>query len=216
MFLMKTSIASVALIAVSAQKSGNRDSGLDSAGLGRRYKDLKNIALNYMPDFDERKYWAYGCNCLILGDRPMSDPGLGKPVDELDSVCKAYKDCQRCVSMKYGDTCIGEMVRYKWKFAGKNKKDVVCTDKPNTCERSLCECDLKFSQEMPAHRDVFNEDYHLFWSTIGWNAEEDCYRGGGGPYEPECCGAPDGPMRLFNDATKDCCSDHSIKPEGTC
>ena len=47
-----------------------------------------------------------------------------------------------------GDTCIGEMVRYKWKFAGKNKKDVVCTDKPNTCERSLCECDLKFSQEV--------------------------------------------------------------------
>ena len=47
-------------------------------------------------DFDERKYWAYGCNCLILGDRPMSDPGHGLPVDALDSVCKAYKDCVKC------------------------------------------------------------------------------------------------------------------------
>ena len=48
--------------------------------------------------------------------------------------------------------------------------------------------------QMPAHRDVFNDDYHLFWSKIDWNAEEDCLRGGGGPYEPECCGADDGPM----------------------
>ena len=51
-------------------------------------------------DFDERKYWAYGCNCLILGDRPMSDPGHGLPVDALDSVCKAYKDCVKCAKVR--------------------------------------------------------------------------------------------------------------------
>ena len=45
----------------------------------------------FNPKFDERKYWAYGCNCHVLGDRPMSDPGFGPPVDELDTVCKAYK-----------------------------------------------------------------------------------------------------------------------------
>ena len=28
---------------------------------------------------------------LFSGDRPMSDPGLGPPVDQLDAVCKAYK-----------------------------------------------------------------------------------------------------------------------------
>lgn len=211
MFLMRKSIISLLVSSANAQ-----DDSEGGEHIGRRYSDLKAIALHYMPDFDERKYWAYGCNCLILGDRPMSDPGLGKPVDELDMVCKAYKDCQRCVAMRYGDTCIGEMVKYRWRKTGKNKKDVTCTDQPDTCERSLCECDLKFGQDMPAHRDVFNDDYHLFWSTIGWNADDDCYRGGGGPYDPECCGAPDGPMRLFNDATKDCCPDYSIKPEDTC
>lgn len=203
----------MALLVSSLDAQGDANGGID---LGRRYKDLKAIAVHYMPDFDERKYWAYGCNCLILGDRPMSDPGLGRPVDELDTVCKAYKDCQRCVAMKYGDQCIGEMVKYRWKKTGADKKNVVCTDEPNTCKRSLCECDLKFGQDMPAHRHVFSDDYHLFWSTTGWNAEENCLRGGQGPYEPECCGAPDGPMRLFNGATKDCCADHSIKPEGTC
>ena len=76
------------IASVFAQRNNNNE----GQGLGvRRYDDLAAIARFYMPDFDERKYWAYGCNCLILGDRPMSDPGLGKPVDELDVVCKAYK-----------------------------------------------------------------------------------------------------------------------------
>ena len=47
---------------------------------------------------------------------------------------------------------------------------------------------------MPAHRHVFSDDYHLFWSTTGWSPEEKCLRGGNGPYEPQCCGADDGPL----------------------
>lgn len=35
--------------------------------LARRYSDLLSIVYHYNPDFDERKYWAYGCNCLMLG-----------------------------------------------------------------------------------------------------------------------------------------------------
>lgn len=75
----------------------------DTTGLGRRYSDLLKIVQHFTPSFDERKYWAYGCNCLILGDRPMSDPGFGKPVDSLDSICKQYKDCQKCVKQKFGE-----------------------------------------------------------------------------------------------------------------
>merc|ERR1712080_65756 len=113
----------------------------------------------------ERKYWTYGCNCLILGDRPMSDPGKGRPVDELDSVCKVYKDCQKCVQMKFGENCIGEMVKYKW---GIKSHDVFCKDKADTCERALCECDLQFAQDMPAHRDVYTDDYHMFYTRTGF------------------------------------------------
>ena len=36
--------------------------------ISRRYTDLLQITLHYNPDFDERKYWAYGCNCLMLGN----------------------------------------------------------------------------------------------------------------------------------------------------
>ena len=36
--------------------------------LARRYSDLLAIVYHYNPGFDERKYWAYGCNCLMLGN----------------------------------------------------------------------------------------------------------------------------------------------------
>lgn len=86
------SIVSALFGSALAQRAGQREDSQESSVLdARRYKDLKLLALHYMPDFDERKYWAYGCNCLILGDRPMSDPGFGRPVDKLDGVCKAYK-----------------------------------------------------------------------------------------------------------------------------
>jgi hypothetical protein len=73
----------------------------------------------------------------------MSDPGIGKPVDELDTVCKSYKDCQKCARMTHGDTCIGEMVKYRYKLRGSN---ALCRDDANTCERALCECDAQFAE----------------------------------------------------------------------
>ena len=41
----------------------------------KRYNQLIKMMENYNPNFDDKKYWTYGCNCLMLGDRPMSDPG---------------------------------------------------------------------------------------------------------------------------------------------
>ena len=80
----------------------------------KRYFQLTDMMQHYNSEFDERKYWAYGCNCLILGDRPMSDPGHGPPVDALDSVCKRYKDCVKCAKMTHGDMCIGEFVKVRY------------------------------------------------------------------------------------------------------
>merc|ERR1739848_372624 len=71
----------------------------------RRYQQLTKMMVFHNAEFDERKYWTYGCNCLILGDRPMSDPGLGKPVDALDSVCKKYKECVKCARLTHGEKC---------------------------------------------------------------------------------------------------------------
>ena len=80
----------------------------------RRYFQLKEFMKHYNREFDEKKYWTYGCNCHVLGDRPMSDPGFGPPVDRLDSVCKQYKDCNKCAREKFGESCIGEIVQYRY------------------------------------------------------------------------------------------------------
>ena len=38
----------------------------------RRYNQLTDMMSFYNPDFDERKYWTYGCNCLILGQNMIN------------------------------------------------------------------------------------------------------------------------------------------------
>lgn len=54
MFLMRKSIISLLVSSLNAQDA-NSESTSGGVDLGRRYKDLKGIALHYMPDFDERK-----------------------------------------------------------------------------------------------------------------------------------------------------------------
>merc|ERR1712048_696638 len=190
----------LAIIAASAEAGRvARQAGIDN---DRRYFQLADMMTHYNPSFDERKYWTYGCNCLILGDRPMSDPGHGKPVDALDTVCKAYKDCLKCARMTYGDQCIGEFVKYKY---GLRKDEIVCRDGPNSCERALCECDAMFAQQHVAAKDVFDTKYHMFWAQQDGHPYWDPTEAGqcetsGGPTEPECCRAEtkDTPFRLYN------------------
>ena len=78
-----------AIILATVQGSVLQKAGLEEGS--KRYSQLMSMMQNFNPDFDEKKYWAYGCNCLVLGDRPMSDPGHGAPIDALDTVCKKYK-----------------------------------------------------------------------------------------------------------------------------
>merc|ERR1712207_44026 len=132
---MKFSIAfNLALLEAARDRRSNQ--GEKALGdVDKRYSQLVDMMGHYNNDFDQRKYWAYGCNCLILGDRPMSDPGHGPPVDALDTVCKAYKDCLKCARMEHGDTCIGEFVKYKY---GYKNGDAVCRNNLGSCERDLC------------------------------------------------------------------------------
>jgi len=174
----------------------------------KRYAQLTDMMQHYNPSFDERKYWAYGCHCLILGDRPMSDMGHGRPVDALDTVCKAYKECQKCARAKYGDTCIGEFVAYKY---GEKNGEKFCKDDAGTCDRDLCMCDLAFAKAHVGAKGVFVTDYHLFWTTTAWDPEDNCIRGSGSA-DMQCCQAhaQDTALILYNADNKVCCQDGTI------
>jgi hypothetical protein len=175
----------------------------------KRYFQLADMMGHYNPSFDEKKYWTYGCHCLILGDRPMSDMGHGRPVDALDTVCKAYKECQKCARAKHGDMCIGEFVKYKY---GEKNGDKFCKDKEGSCGRDLCMCDLAFAKAHVSAKSVFKNDYHMFWSTLpgGWS-QGNCQTGTGSA-DMQCCQAQadDTAWVLYNANNKVCCADGSI------
>ena len=56
--------------------------------------------------FDERKYWAYGCHCFMLGDRPMTDDRpmpFGMPKDVLDAQVSLYFQIKALFLVKHSD-----------------------------------------------------------------------------------------------------------------
>ena len=57
----------------------------------RRYDQFEAMAKIFDGSFDKRTITRYGCNCPHIGDRPLSDPGKGAPVDPLDRVCLTFK-----------------------------------------------------------------------------------------------------------------------------
>ena len=79
--------AEVSCLNVRGRKNKQEEGRSDLSPGERRYADLKEIAkkiwqkagLKGKDKFDERKYWAYGCHCYLLGDRPLSEMGQGAP-----------------------------------------------------------------------------------------------------------------------------------------
>ena len=75
------------VIAAAVPQRGLARTGDRSLPGTRRYADLTAMAnrtwrMNGFVKkarFDERKYWAYGCHCYLLGDRPLSEMGKGTP-----------------------------------------------------------------------------------------------------------------------------------------
>lgn len=197
------------------------DRVLDVSG-ERRYEDLKNMAKKLWkkkgaPAFDERKYWTYGCHCFLLGDRPMSAMGKGKPVDALDNRCKAYKDCQKCVREQHGEACIGEFVRYTWKWLGK-KEDFTSRNDEGSCERDLFECDKQFVHDTFEFKAVFDENFHAFWTKTDFDhtSDESCPNNGGQPVKHMCCGGSDKPWRWIGLNKYQCCNDEVIDKNDQC
>ena len=63
---MKGSILSAALIAGIESQRGLLERP-EEVGEERRYNQLVDMMSFYNDEFDERKYWTYGCQCLMLG-----------------------------------------------------------------------------------------------------------------------------------------------------
>lgn len=194
--------------------------GTDGDRAERRYNDLHEMAIKLWAKnglkgkkngFDERKYWAYGCHCFMLGDRPMSEMGMGKPTDALDNKCKAFKDCHKCVREKHGSDCIGEMRKYTWKWSTK-KNTFESVNQAGSCLRELFECDKKLVYDTWSQKDVFDDKYHAFWSSKDGSEAFDnkdpanCPSNGGVPVVHMCCGGHNQPYHWIGLNKHQCCA----------
>ena len=85
----------------------------------RNDSQLTDLMKHYNSEFDEQKYWTYGCNCWMSSTQ-MPESGFGRPVDPLDHACKKYRDCIKCAKMTHGEMCIGESVMVRFMAQLKN------------------------------------------------------------------------------------------------
>lgn len=144
----------------------------------RRFSQLEEMMKKHNANFNIFTHFAYACNCNLLAtggiaDRPLTQPGWGRPVDPLDAVCKEYKDCQRCVTETHGPNCIGEEIRYRFRYgADWQGEKAICEDRAGTCQRAICECDSKFALQHSFAKENYNPTYSHFF--MGFQYERIC------------------------------------------
>jgi hypothetical protein len=203
----------------------------------RRYADL-SLMIQYLfkaeknaggqnIKFDPTKFWAYGCHCLYMNDRPMSTQGHGKPVDGLDRVCREYKECNKCAFEKhptdnsgsgslgngqYG--CIGEAVQYVWRKVGNKRHPSYPLIEPRTIHNNMCQldlflCDKQFAENIAEQifAGEYTDEHSHYYSDFDADSQQYCPANQGAGTR-ECCGgweANETPWKLFN-AQSDMCT----------
>ena len=80
-----------------------------------KYPNLADVLDTAAPGVDHSKILSYGCQCQFLDGRPLASAGNGHPVDEIDSACKQYRECQTCAQMDDGADCNVENVDWMYR-----------------------------------------------------------------------------------------------------
>ena len=160
----------------------------------------------------------------------MSDMGKGRPVDALDTVCKAHKECLQCASKQYGADriCLSDNVAYMHMY-NTSKAEPYCTNDADTCERATCECDVAFAKAQLAVKNTYNEQYHHSFGNFDPTDQANCPFGpslssgsssspgsGSSSADKKCCNNADKStnFKLYNANKQQCCSDGSLKELG--
>lgn len=173
----------------SRQRSVNKEGGLSAFGFNMAALD-------------------YGCHCSAIISGQYS--GHGQAVDPLDSVCKEYLGCIRCVKKQ---TQCEKIDTYHY-MMNKDMK-VECLDPSGGCSRSSCECDGKLFADI-WHLATVGMDYDFQYAGGNFNREKHCRKMDmirsdsfikeiKAQFDTQCCGGNEYPMEHFNVLKFKCC-----------
>lgn len=177
-------------------------------------------------------YMSYGCHCSVDGS------GHGFSNDEIDSACSRNAGCRKCAT---SDFSCSQDTQYLVNGAISGRPDgLACINRPDTCARALCECDLQMVRDFISNQKMWNQKFHTFHgfdkadcSTSGFSSNDlgrslQSTSGSKPSSDGQCCG--NYPNRQpINGSNRGCCgektfsSDHfecclnsEIVPIGSC
>lgn len=153
---------------------------MDSFGLGRRqkttplqekkFRNLKILVIWLQKDGKFGKYCYYGCHCLPEGSHDIAQGGYGTPKDEIDSSCRRFGQCYKCLIDEHADDdfdingiteCKGEEIGYAVDLVeGENGRSIQCLNKLGSCRRNICECDKQLAENLAMYQDEWDEQFH--------------------------------------------------------
>lgn len=182
----------------------------------------------------------YGCHCFRDNERKAV--GQGAPVDSIDATCLSLQRCRRCIDMEfYGpDDIDAHQEKYRYSIDSQTNA-IDCSDPRNTAaQRALCLCDKEFAETLgQVWNDAdYNGEYWLFKSNVQdrnnqglavFDRAAVCVGTGTGTADA-CCGADfpnkfpydsmsrsccDAAGQLYDESTKQCCSDGVVRDIGS-
>ena len=166
----------------------------------------------------------YGCHCFPNFKSTIG--GKGKPVDQLDEVCRSLFRCYRCIDIEsdeYG-SCDTNQGGYKYGLLENEggSRDINCDtmfNKSPMCKTHQCQCDRQFADSLAALFEdgsnwAYNPDYWLNPKYVkraeangdpifDKNASCDAVAS---PPADQCCGA-DYPFKIpYASQNRECCA----------
>ena len=137
--------------------------------------------------------------------------------------CKTFNQCYECAKLGNGvlkgtgDRCEGEYTKYRFKLQSNSdtgEKSIACTNKRNTCERHICECDRKLAENLQKWEMIWHENYHTGLGDGTWKYDEQCKKKPKSMLytAPETCCGDNFPDMKPKQGGKECCAETPWDP----
>lgn len=181
-----------------------------------------------MPEF-----MSYGCHCN------SDSSGRGTPQDDADTACSKNAGCRKCAMADYD---CDQNTQYIVNGAIAGRTDALsCVNRPDTCSRALCECDLQLIRDIISFSTTgqWQKSLHAYYGfsqsecvassgSDSLSARSLAASASGSSSGPQCCGNyphrqpinGEGRqccgVKSYDKTYFECCSDQVIVPIGSC